>query len=297
MNIRDLVYLVACAKYKHFGRAARACHVSQPALSAQIKKLEDELGVRVFERNNKQVVVTVAGEAIVRKAQAILNQVDDLKHYAQVLQDPLSGVFRLGVIPTVGPYLLPLVLGEIKAAMPRLTLAIVEAQTQRCLAQLQAGELDAAVLALPIEGSHLQHQTLYTEPFYVAMPLAHPLARKSRISQEDLVDEAVMLLADGHCLRDQALAVCRNSGAHEDQTLLATSLETLRYMVSLGSGITLLPHLATQGIYAKQVDIAVRAFVEPQPTRQIALVWRDISVRHVVAEKIATLISATVALP
>lgn len=279
LKLKDLRYLVALADERHFGRAAERSFVSQPTLSTQLKKLEDSLGVQLIERNPKQVGLTDAGEQIVARARRILEASDEVVTLARSHRDPLAGKLRLAVLPTIGPYLLPRMTREIRKALPRLELRLYEFQTSVMLEKLQAGAIDVGILALPVPMDGLDSRSLYDEPFTVAMPEHHRLARRASIRIEDLKDETLLLLDDGHCLRDQALEVCSRVGLHETQDFRATSLETLRQMVATGAGITLLPELASHGAYSKAEGVIVRPFVKPAPTRKIGAVWRKTSAR------------------
>lgn len=273
VTLRQLRYLVAVADTLHFGRAAAACHVSQPSLSAQIQQLEAALGAALLERTKHRVLLTPEGEDAVRRARAILAQVDDLSQAIQAAGRPLSGALRLGVIPTIGPYLLPPVLPGLRAAYPELKLYLREDLTHRLLDRLRAGDLDAAILALPAPEAGLESQPLYDEPFLVALPPGHRLAARNALSEADLADQALLLLEDGHCFRDQALDVCGQAGARDADGFAATSLATLVEMVAGRLGLTLLPALSVP-VVAAGGQVKVRPFVEPAPTRRVGLVWR-----------------------
>lgn len=273
MNLRDLRYLVALADSGNFARAAGACHVSQPTLSMQIKKLEDELGVQLFERTSKRVVATAAAKEIIAQARVVLAETDQLRALARGAVDPFVGALRLGVIPTLGPYLLPHLLPKLRAAYPQLRLYVREALTAELLAQLRAGKLDAGLVALPIDDHGLENAPLFREPFVAALPASHPLAKKKKLRQSDLAGEQILLLEEGHCLRDQTLAVCgARRGAEDDYP--ATSLETLRQMVAAGIGITLMPALATRTSAIGKRLMVFRPFADSTPNRLIALAWR-----------------------
>ncbi|HWG67541.1 MAG TPA: DNA-binding transcriptional regulator OxyR [Rhodanobacteraceae bacterium] len=280
MNLRDLHYLVALADHKHFGRAAGACFVSQPTLSTQIRKLEEELGVTLVERNPRKVLLTDVGRQIVARARDVLNEVEQIKHIAHRDQDPESGSLRLGIFPTLGPYLLPHVLGTIRERFPRLELLLVEEKTPELVQRLREGKLDAAILALPVHDDTLHAEFLFEEPFLLAAPDAHPLAGRRALKLADLEDEHLLLLEDGHCLRDQALEVCRMSGAGEKQGFRATSLETLRQMVAANVGVTLLPVLAVQPPIAQTGNVHLTPFRGHAPSRRLAMFWRKSSAMH-----------------
>lgn len=292
MNLRDLRYLVALADSGNFARAARACHVSQPTLSMQIKKLEDELGVRLFERTSKSVVPTPAAGAIVAQARVVLAAADELRALARGATDPLAGPLRLGVIPTLGPYLLPRLLPKIRGAYPKLRLYLRESLTAELLARLRAGKLDACLLALPIDDRGLATEPLFREPFLAALPAPHPLAKKKKLRQADLNGEHILLLEEGHCMRDQTLAVCgTRRGADDDYP--ATSLEALRQMVAAGIGLTLMPRLAAdKGVLGKRL-LVFRPFADSNPSRLIAMVWRRGYGRVAVLQAIGELTRAT----
>lgn len=274
MNIRDLRYLVALADLGHFGRAAEACHVSQPTLSTQLKKLEDELGVVLVERAPRRVMLTPAGRDIADRARGILNEVEQLREAARRATDPEAGSVRLGLFPTLGPYLLPHVVPRLRERFPRLELLLVEEKTEVIVRMLREGRLDAGVLALPLHDDQFHIEPLFEEPFVLAVPRQHPLAGHSRLRLADLAHESLLLLEDGHCLRDQALDVCQLAGAEEKTGFRATSLETLRQMVAANVGITLLPTLAVQPPVAASESLSLLSFSDAQPSRRIAMVWR-----------------------
>ena len=287
MNLRDLRYLVALADHTHFGKAAAACFVSQPTLSTQIRKLEDELGVALVERAPRHVMLTPSGRDIAERARRILAEVDEMKESARRTRDPEAGSVRLGLFPTLGPYLLPHVIPRVRARFPRLELLLVEEKTERLLRQLRDGKLDAAVLALPLHDDHLHEEPLFDEPSVLAVPASHALAGRAAIRMKDLADQSLLLLEDGHCLRDQALDVCEMAGAGEKSGFRATSLETLRQMVAANVGITLLPALAVQPPVPSSEAISLVPFKAPAPHRRIAMVWRKSSAMHAFLAKLA----------
>jgi LysR family hydrogen peroxide-inducible transcriptional activator len=296
MNLRDLRYLVALADERHFGRAAQRSNVSQPTLSAQIRKLEDYLGVPLVERQPKRVTLTPAGQRIVDRARRLLQEADAIVELARTDRDPLAGTLRLALIPTVGPYLLPHVAAPLQRDLPRLKLLLYEYRTATLLEKLRAGELDLGILALPVEMDGIEAAELYEEPFRLAVPDRHELADRDAASVDDLRGETVLLLEDGHCLRDQALDVCNRVQAHESQDYRATSLETLRQMVAAGHGVTLLPELAASGHLAKLRGLRVKSFVKPVPARTIGAVWRKSSTQGpAIAAIIASIRSAMAA--
>lgn len=280
MNLRDLRYLVALADHRHFGRAATASFVSQPTLSTQIKKLEDELGVPLFERAPRKVMLTPAGRDIAQRARHILNEVEQLRESARRQLDPEAGTVRLGIFPTLGPYLLPHVVPGIRARFPNLELLLAEEKTASILRMLREGTLDAGVLALPLHDEHLHIEPLFDEPFVLAVPDVHPLAGRRDVVLNDLAEQRLLLLEDGHCLRDQALDVCHLAGASERSGFRATSLETLRQMVAANVGITLLPMLAVKPPVAPIDRIRILPFKGKPPIRHVAMVWRRSSAMH-----------------
>jgi LysR family hydrogen peroxide-inducible transcriptional activator len=294
VKLKDLRYLVALADTRHFGRAAERCFVSQPTLSTQLKKLEDYLGVQLIERQPKRVALTAAGEAIVARARRILEASDEVVTLARAHRDPLAGALRIAMLPTIGPYVLPRVVRDIRKALPRLDLRLYEYPTAAMLTRLRAGEIDLGILALPVDLDGLEARALYDEPFMVAVPTTHPLAKRDSIRVQDLHDETLLLLEDGHCLRDQALEVCGEVGVHEKQDFRATRLETLRQMVATGAGVTLLPELATLGAYRHARGVTVRPFARPAPLRRIGGVWRKTTARHAAIEAVCNEIAAHV---
>ena len=278
MNLRDLQYLVSLAEHRHFGRAATASFVSQPTLSTQIRKLEDELGVALVERMPRKVLLTETGREIARRARGVLAAIDEIRAIAQRTRDPEAGRLRLGIFPTLGPYLLPHVVPLVRERFPRLELLLIEEKTETVIKLLREGALDAGILALPLHEDSLHAEFLFEEPFVLAVPDDHPLARrKARLKLADLEDESVLLLEDGHCLRDQALEVCQLAGAGEKVGFRATSLETLRQMVAANVGITLLPTLAIKPPMARTDNVHLIEFAGHPPSRRIALVWRNSS--------------------
>lgn len=277
MNLRDLHYLVALAEHRHFGRAADACFVSQPTLSTQIRKLEDELGVALVERTPRKVLLTDVGREIAARAREVLNDVEQIKGIARRTLDPESGTVRLGIFPTLGPYLLPHVVPLVRQRFPRLELLLVEEKTEEVLHRLREGRLDAGILALPIHDDSLHAEFLFEEPFLLAVPQSHPLAQQPSLKLADLNAHNLLLLEDGHCLRDQALEVCHLAGAGEKTGFRATSLETLRQMVAADVGITLLPTLAVKPPVARAPNLHLVEFRGHPPSRRIAMLWRKSS--------------------
>jgi len=292
MNLRDLKYLVAVAEHKHFGHAAQACFVSQPTLSTQIKKLEDELGVTLIERTNRQVLLTPLGESIVAQAHRVLREVAHLVHMAEEHRDPYGGDFRLGIIPTVAPYLLPKILGPMQKAFPNLHIQLTEGQTAVVARMLREGDLDAVIVALPLDEENVSQTELYSEPFYFAASSKHPKANRKTVSLADLDHEQVLLLEDGHCLRDQALEICNAHNATENANFRATSIETLRQMVAANVGITLMPELA---VTRKQGPVRYIPFKGSPPHRNIGLCWRSSSTRAALLEQLSAVLVRTMA--
>jgi LysR family hydrogen peroxide-inducible transcriptional activator len=279
MNLKDLKYLVALADTGHFGKAAERTFVSQPTLSAQLKKLEEYLGVKLVERQPKNVQLTDIGREVVTRARRMLDEGDEIVALARHNTDPLAGRLKLALIPTIGPYLLPRVMLKLRKALPDLSLMLYEHQTGALLKRLRDGEIDAGIMALPAPQDGLESRVLYQEEFTVALPAQHPLAAKTTIRVQDLKGHTLLLLEDGHCLRDQALEVCSRVDVREAEDFRATSLETLRQMVVAGLGITLLPELAVEAPFGSQRGLATRRFASPAPSRKVGAVWRRSTTR------------------
>jgi LysR family hydrogen peroxide-inducible transcriptional activator len=311
MTLTELKYIVAVARERHFGKAAEACFVSQPTLSVAIKKLEDELEVKLFERSANEVSITPLGEEIVRQAQSVLEQAASIKEIAKRGKDPLSGALKLGVIYTIGPYLLPDLVREAIERTPQMPLMLQENFTVRLLEMLRTGEIDCAILAEPFPDTGLALAPLYDEPFLAAVPSAHPLAAKATITSQELKSETMLLLGAGHCIRDHVLEVCpefaRFSSDAEGirKSFEGSSLETIKHMVAAGMGVTLVPRLsvsedamqASQGkprkgarTYVKYIPFAPGDV----PYRRVVLVWRRSFTRY---EAIAALRNAVYACP
>lgn len=287
MNLRDLHYLVTVADVRSFIHAAEQCFISQPTLSTQIKKMEERLGVVLFERNNKKVIPTEIGEQVIASARRILLEMDNIKQLAQNAKNPLAGNFRLGAFPTLASYVFPGLVPLIKSELPALRLILVEEKTEVLLAQLRQGQLDAALLALPVYDEHLVCRKLFEDEFLLAVAQDNPLAQLESINQNDLYQQQILLLDEGHCLRDQALQVCQINAANEQQDVRATSLETLRQMVRAGTGITFMPQIALP----KNADgITYIPFTAPAPKRVIGLVWRKTSAREALLEIVGRLV-------
>jgi len=292
MNIRALQYLITLADVRHFSKAAEQCYVSQPTLSTQIRKLEEELDVQLVERSPRQVMLTRVGQEIVERSRNILSEVDAIRSIARRARDPDSGTLRLGIFPTLAPYFLPHVIPELRTRYPRLTLRLFEEKTEDLMTMLYEGRLDAGLLALPITDEGLVTQRLFDEPFVVAMPEQHPLARLAAIRMDDLESQELLLLEDGHCLRDHALEVCQMTGAHEKLDFHATSMETLRQMVAANTGITLMPTLSVKPPVAPTENLITRPFAQDAPKRTIAMVWRKSSALSDFLVEVAELFSA-----
>jgi LysR family hydrogen peroxide-inducible transcriptional activator len=296
MTLTELRYIVAVARERHFGRAAEACHVSQPTLSVAVKKLEEELEVKLFERGASEVSLTPLGEQIVRQAQAVLEQAAAIKEIARRGHDPLAGPLRLGIIYTIGPYLLPTLVRRTIARTPQMPLMLVENFTVRLLEMLRSGELDCAILAEPFPDAGLAIAPLYDEPFVIALPRSHPLAAREQIGSAELKRETMLLLGTGHCFRDHVLEVCpefaRFSSDAEGirKSFEGSSLETIKHMVASGMGLTVVPWLSVPP--EPQPHVAYVPFAPPVPTRRVVLAWRRTYTRY---EAIAALRNAVYA--
>ncbi|MEE4250921.1 MAG: hydrogen peroxide-inducible genes activator [Alcanivoracaceae bacterium] len=278
MTLTELRYLVALAREKHFGRAADVCNVSQPTLSAAIKKLEDHLGMTLFERRPREVRVSAEAEPIIHQAQRVLEQAELLEQLADKQRDQLSAPLRIGAIFTVAPYLFPVIVPQIRKAAPQMPLFIEENYTHVLRTKLENGELDAIIVALPFSGGGLVRAKMYEESFSVLLPANHPWTNQKSIRPDQLLDETLLLLGEGHCFRDQVLELCPAIDSSKQKHLVQIeggSLETLRHMVAGGLGITILPNSALRHNNYSADTFAVRPFIKPVPSRTIALVWRD----------------------
>lgn len=292
MNLRDLEYVLAVMETGHFGRAALACHVSQPTLSGQIKKLEDELGVTLFERGRGGARPTDTGHAIARQAQKAIRAAAEIREIAQAAQDPYAGEFRLGLIPTVAPYLIPRFVARLREALPDLSVIYREDITERLVRDLESGEIDAAILATPPETDALQAIPLYTEPFRLVFPDGHPLSSLAHLRMADVDRDDVLLLTEGHCFRDQALAICdtpATNGTRNTTSLRATSLETLINLVAQGQGVTLVPSLAMAGL-SDELGLQDRTLEDEGAARDIYLTIRRSMPRRALSGRIAEII-------
>ena len=302
MTLTELKYIVAVARERHFGRAAEACFVSQPTLSVAIKKLEAELDVKIFERGASEVSATPLGEQIVRQAQQVIEQAAAIKEIAKRGKDPVSGPLRLGIIYTIGPYLLPDLVRQTIERLPQMPLVLQENFTSKLLDMLRIGELDCAIMAEPFPDNGLAVAPLYDEPFAAAVPTHHPLAKRKQISAEELKAETMLLLGTGHCFRDHVLEVCPEYARFASRTgdegegirksFEGSSLETIKYMVASGMGVTVVPQLSVP----KDVQPHIRyiKFSPPAPTRRVVLAWRRSFPRY---EAIAALRNAIYACP
>ncbi|MCS6786098.1 MAG: LysR substrate-binding domain-containing protein [Thiobacillaceae bacterium] len=273
MTLQELRYVVALADHGHFGRAAEACFVSQSTLSTGLKKLEDYLGITLFDRSLRRVTPTPIGREIIDSARLILQEAERIKELARLSRDPMDRTVQLGVIPTLGPYYLPHALTMVHKLHPKLRLLLREELTPHLLQDLDAGRLDGALLALPVEDPGLEVAPLFVEPFLAALPANHPLARKKAVALPELAAAGLLLLEEGHCLREQALEACQLEGLKNEE-IRATSLETLRQMVGLGLGVTLMPLLAGAGPKPTRGQVVLRPLAGEGAARTIGLVWR-----------------------
>ena len=281
MTLTELRYIVAVARERHFGRAAESCYVSQPTLSAAVKKLEQELGLDIFERSKQDISLTPVGEQVVEQAQRVLEEADKLKQISQTGKDQLTGSLRIGAIYTIGPYLLPHIIPELRKHAPEMPLVIEENFTARLREKLKAGKLDAIIIALPFEEPGVVTLPLYDEPFVAVLPSSHPLTQKDSLRIKDLAKENLLLLGEGHCFRDQVLEACPEckdanvSAGAFNQTVEGSSIETIRHMVVSGIGITILPcSAAGTDKYARRL-LQIKRLKNPEPKRCVALAWRS----------------------
>jgi LysR family hydrogen peroxide-inducible transcriptional activator len=292
MTLTELKYIVAVAREKHFGRAAEACFVAQPTLSVAIKKLEDELGVIIFERGGSEISVTPLGTQIITQAEHVLEQTAAIKEIAKLNKDPLSGPLRLGIIYTIGPYLLPPLIKTMIDTVPQMPLILQENLTQRLIELLRQGELDAAIMALPFPDQGLNVQALYDEEFVVALPAQHHWADRTEITAQDLKSETMLLLGNGHCFRDQVLEVCpemsrfSTNGDGIARSFEGSSLETIRHMVASGIGITVLPKSSIPKLVTQDGLVRYIPFVKPIPDRRVVIAWRKSFTRTAAIEAV-----------
>ena len=295
MNLRDLRYIIAVADLGHFGRAAEACYVGQPTLSGQVRKLEEELGVTLFERTNRRVQITPVGAEVVAMARRVVDQADAISHYAEAHRDPLAGSLRLGAIPTLSPYLMPLILRPLRREVPQMRLVLSEEMTDTLLERLARYEIDAALLATPVEHDDYAALPLYDEPFWLAYPPEHPFYLKESITHDELAGADMLLLAEGHCLSQQVLDLCQRgerSQVAEMADLRAASLETLLGLVAAGFGATLVPALALAGTWTSGSGIITRELDFDGAWRRISLVYRESFPRRAALDALAAVIVA-----
>jgi LysR family hydrogen peroxide-inducible transcriptional activator len=297
MTLTELKYIVAVARARHFGHAAEACFVAQPTLSVAIKKLEDELGVTLFERGGSEVSVTPLGAQIVAQAERVLEQTAAIKELAKQNKDPLAGPLRLGVIYTIAPYLLPPLVKTMIDNVPQMPLVLQENFTTKLLEQLRQGELDAAILALPLPEHGMMIQELYDEPFVVAVPRHHPWAERKEIPADDLKKETMLLLGSGHCFRDQVLEVCPEmarfsaGGNGMQRTFEGSSLETIRHMVASGIGLTVLPRASVRDMNDPNSMLSFVPFAQPVPSRRVVIAWRKSFTRRAAIDAICNAVA------
>ncbi|KPV41300.1 LysR family transcriptional regulator [Thiohalorhabdus denitrificans] len=293
MTLSELKYIIALARHRHFGRAAEAAFVAQPTLSVAVKKLEEELGVALFERGTTAVTPTPVGERVVEQAQRVLEGVEEIGALASAARDPLGEPLRLGAIFTVGPYLLPHLVPRLHEAAPGMPLVVEEGYTADLTERLKRGELDVILISLPFEVPGLVTRPLYDEPFTVVLPASHPWSGRESVGREELGTETVLLLNDGHCFRDQVLAHCPECRPESGQpagmarTVESSSLETIRYMVASGLGVSVMPCTAVGGELFNQRLLAQRRFAAEAPSRRIALAWRESFPRPEAVEAVA----------
>lgn len=293
MNLRDLEYLEALHRHGHFGRAAEACFVSQPTLSAQFKKLEKEIGVSLLDRSAKGVVFSEAGLAVLEKAKTVLREADSILDIGRHFKDPKAGTLRVGLIPTIGPYLLPKILSGLQTSFPRLRFQFRDSKTEEILSSLQEGELDIGVLALPLNEEGLEEIPVYEEPFELCVSKDHPRAKEKNVAGW-LEKEDLFLLQEGHCFGNQALSLCSRYGQVVPNPFRGTSLEILRAMVAQGEGITPVPYLASQEWGKQNDDLVFLPFKNPVPKRQVGLLFRQGSLRKELFEEISKVMGKSV---
>jgi LysR family hydrogen peroxide-inducible transcriptional activator len=291
ITLKQLRYLSALSHHRHFGKAAKACAVTQPALSMQIQELEAELGVSLVERRPGEVTLTDIGEDVVHRAERVLAGTRDLADFARHRGRLLTGRLQLGVIPSIAPYVLPKILPVLQRRYPDLQVVLRETQTWALIEELTRGTLDVIMLALPANDAEIESIRLFDDPFLLAVPSTDNRSERERVDVRDIDMQRLLLLEEGHCLRDQALDVCRRAGVREAQDFRATSLETLRQMVATGAGLTLLPELAGRGAYGAARGVALRPFTKPVPQRRIGAVWRKSTARGAAIEALCQLIS------
>jgi len=298
MTLTELRYVVALAHERHFGRAAGSCHVSQPTLSVAIRKLEEELGVHLFERRASQIALTDIGERVVMQAKRVLEEASAVREIARQGRDPLGTPLRVGTIYTIGPYLLPVLIRQLQKKAPQMQLLLSENFTVKLIEQVRNGEIDVAIMALPLPPSGLSIQAVYDEPFVVALPRRHEWSRRKTVASADLANETMLLLGSGHCFRDQVLDVCPERSRDADssdamqRTFEGSSLETIRQMVATGIGITVMPRTAMPARISRQSLVAYLPFKNPAPHRRVVLAWRRSFPRGAAVESVRQAILA-----
>ncbi len=282
MNLRDVKYIVTVAETRNFTRAAKLCNVSQPTLSTQIHKVEENLNTKIFERSGNSIKCTPIGSKIVKYASIILTQADAIQELSRTKVDPFAGELRLGVFPTLAPYYSPKIISVFSEKYPRMELVIKEEKTERLVSMLDDGLIDVAFLSPPIKSESLETHEIFSEPFYLCLNKNNPLCDLEQVDYEHLGDQKILLLEEGHCLREQALDICKMVSVEKRRNYDATSLETLREMVSSDMGVTLIPKMAVR----HHENIRYIPFKAPEPRRKIAMVWRSTSPRHEFLKKI-----------
>lgn len=285
MNIRDLEYIVAVGKHRNFSYAAEVCHVSQPSLSTQIKKVEEQLGVKIFKRSRRKVEVTPFGVKFINKAESVLAMLDEMKEMAEERSELLKGKLTLGAILTVAPYVFPQIAKTVSAKAPAIHLILKESITEILIKELITEQIDAAIISLPTDDNVFESIPLFNEPFFLAMPQDHPLAENQIIKDKDLKNLDLILLEEGHCFRKQALEVCKTTAAFENNMFQATSLETIRHVVAAGEGLTLMPGIAIQ----ENDGLAYRPLENPSFSREIGLIWRKSQRKEALVTRLAEL--------
>jgi LysR family hydrogen peroxide-inducible transcriptional activator len=294
ITLKQLRYLAALAEHRHFGKAAEACSVTQPALSMQIRDLEKDLGCDLVERRPGEVILTEVGAEVAQRADRVLAAARDLTDFARHSGRTLTGRLRLGVIPTLAPYVLPRILPSMQQRFPDLQVELRETQTHTLMSELVRGSLDAVLLALPVDESDIETIALFDDPFLLAIPAGDPRSDRARIDARDIDQRRLILLEEGHCLRDQTLAFCATARAGVPSSLGATSLATVMQMVANGYGVTLLPRIAL-GVEARDERVKVLRFRDPEPARKIGLAWRRTSPRKADFAALGKIITETLA--
>lgn len=292
MNLRDLEYICAVADLKHFGKASERCHVSQPTLSGQIKKLEATLGVQLFERGHKNIRITAIGEDIISVARQACQSINRIQNLAAASQDPLAGTISLGLIPTIAPYLIPLFVGQLSHDVKNLSMAYREDITERLTEDLISGQLDAAILATPPEDNSLTSLPLYSEPFWMVYPEGHALSKIENAAMKDVNTDDLLLLTEGHCFRDHALSICHPNRTPRQQSLRATSLETLINLVASGQGMTLVPALAMRTGWFYDMGLEAKKVADVNARREVHITYRKQFPREAALKAIAATIKA-----